>query len=158
MDKLQKLWIALLVLSGIIASWFLGRGVSAWWDFASLNVQIPAQILSWEVKEVKTSEYVLLAHYRYSVDGQDYIGRTQFRSNMYLNPYSAEHQVKHWKDKNWVVWCSKKSPELSSLERSLPKKESLEVILTTGVFCYFFFARRFFWQFKILQKAAQKFS
>ena len=139
--RLLQLRIALLVITGSIACWFILQAARGGFAYIQLNVQVPAEQLKWEIKMISASHYKLSAAYRYLVDGQEFNGQTTFSSPVYLNYYVAENDLKTKQNNGYTVWYHSKNPSISSLQKRFPKKESTNALLTLGVFIYFCFAR-----------------
>jgi hypothetical protein len=121
--------------------WFSGLALVGVWKFSRLNAHMPAQVLSWQVRELSSSRFALEADYCFEVEGIVYQGKTLFKKSQFLNRFSAENYIKTFRVKQWEVWYKKRDPSLSSLEKRFPQKECLQALLTIGVFIYFFFAR-----------------
>jgi hypothetical protein len=143
-QKLFKLWVVLLIVSGGIASWFSIITFKELWDYMQLNAQAPATILKWEARDLGASRFGIAAEYIYEVDGISYRGSTVFKKQCFLNRFTAENHLKLLKNRRLRVWHRKGNPSFSSLEREFPQKDCLQALLTVGVFAYFYFARSLF--------------
>jgi hypothetical protein len=139
--NLYRIWLVLLVASGMIVLWFSGAAAVGMWKFFSLNGQIPAKILNWQVQELSSSRFALEADYRFDVDGNTYIGKTIFEKPQFLNRFAAENYMRINGSKSWETWYRTNNPEHNSLEKEFPQKKCLHALLTLGVFIYFFFTR-----------------
>lgn len=141
MPSMYKLWLGLLIVSGAIALWFSGIATVQVWQYARLNAQTPATVLSWGVRDLSSSRYAIEADYRYEVKGTSHRGKTVFKHPQFLNRYAAENHAKTMEGKRWHAWYVERNPAHSSLERKFPQKECLHALLTVGVFAYFYFSR-----------------
>jgi hypothetical protein len=146
-QKLFKLWMILLVISGGIALWYLGITCKELWDYAQLRGQAPATILKWETRDLGSSHFAVAAEYLYEVGGISHTGNTLFKKQRFLNRFAAESYLKPLKEKRLWVWYREGEPSISSLEREFPQKHCLQALLTVGVFAYFYFARSLFSKF-----------
>lgn len=139
--NLYRLWVVLLTLTGGIALWFSCSAAVASWKFIRLNALAPARIINWEVKDLSSSRFALLAEYQFEEGGSTFYGKTVFEHPQFLNRFSAENHIKLLGANPWKTWYRKSNPEISSLEREFPQKSCLQALLTFGVFCYFYFAK-----------------
>jgi hypothetical protein len=146
-QKLFKLWMILLVISGGIALWYSGSTCKELWNYVQLTERAPARILKWETRDLGSSHFGIAAEYLYEVGGISYTGRTLFKKQRFLNRFAAENYLKSLKEKRLWVWHRKSKPSISSLEREFPQKYCLQALLTVGVFAYFYFARSLFSKF-----------
>lgn len=134
-------WVILLSVGGVISCWFTAIALAKMCTYVRLDTKGAVQVDKWDIKMLPSSRYVLHATYSYVVDGQKFTGDTLLSSLSYPNRYAAEIDLKARKAQVVYVWYQKKNPGFSSLQRSFPKKELLNAILTLGVFCYFYLAR-----------------
>jgi hypothetical protein len=141
MHHFYRLWVTLLVLSGVIALWFLGNAVTGIWNYAFLKGKASAEVSQWQVRELSSSRFVLEANYEYTVNGVGYKGHTVFQTPQFLNRFSAENYIAGLHAKRWKAWYIESNPSYSSMEREFPKKSCLQALLTIGVFAYFYFSR-----------------
>ncbi len=139
---MYKLWLGFLVVAGGIALWFSGIALYNCVGYWKLGPTAPAKITAWLVKELSVSKFGMETSYIYEVEGKQYTGKTLFKTPVYLNSYSAEDDIKEWKELSWRVWYKKSNPVISSLQKYFPTKEILQAILTIGVFVYFYFMRQ----------------
>ena len=136
--RLLTLRIILLAITGAIVCWFAVQALCEGWKYVRLDVQAPAQVVKWEVKMLSSSHYALFATYRYTVNGQEFIGQTLFSTPSYPNHYAAENDIRERQAKEIQVWFQKRHPAFSSLQKKFPKKELTNTILTFGVLIYFY--------------------
>jgi hypothetical protein len=140
-QNLYRLWLILLVVSGAISLWFSGIAVGGMWKFLRLNAQASVKILNWQVQELSSSRFALEAEYQFEVDGVTHLGKTIFKKPQFLNRFAAENYMRIHGSKSWETWYQMRHPTYNSLEKEFPQKQSLQALLTLGVFVYFFFAR-----------------
>ncbi len=139
--NLQRLWVILLVASGLIALWFSATAAGGLWKFFCLNARAQAQVLHWQVQELSSSRFALEAEYQFKLNGKTHNGKTIIENPQFLNRFAAENYMVINSSKSWVAWYRSSDPSYSSLEKILPKKKCLQALLTIGVFIYFFFAK-----------------
>ncbi len=140
-QKLYRLWVALLVISGGIALWFASVASIRVVKFSLYNAHSSAEVVKWQVHEVSASRFAVEAEYHFSVKGIAYGGKTKFEKPQFLNRFAAENYIANIGSKSWKMWYRESNPQYSSLEREFPRKHCLQAFLTLGVFVYFFFAR-----------------
>jgi hypothetical protein len=141
MNNIYRIWVVLLMISGLIALWFSGKALTEMWVYSRLDSATAAKTIRWDVREMGSSRFQIEATFYYEVKGLELENTTLFASHQYLNRYAAEQEIKGSADKAWNVWYQKNNPSFSSLEKEFPVKKSLHALLTIGVFVYFFFAR-----------------
>ena len=139
--RFLRIRLILLIVTGLISLWFFGNALLESWKWMGFTAQSLAEVVKWEVKELSSSHYVLVAHYHYQVDGKQFSGKTQFSSPFYLNYYAAQSGLKAQQAKPVYAWYRKSRPALSTLEKRFPKKEFTYALLTAGVLVYFYFIR-----------------
>jgi hypothetical protein len=139
--NLYRLWVTLLVVSGVIALWFSEIAAVGMWKFFRFNAQVPAKVLNWQVKELSSSRFAVEAEYRFEVNGDSYSGKTIFKNPQFLNRFAAENYMKINGAKSRETWYRPGNPKHNTLEKEFPQKQCLQALLTLGVFIYFFFAR-----------------
>ena len=141
-QNIYRFWVALLVISGGIALWFMAIALLGVVKFALLNSTGTAQVLHWDVHEISSSQFAIEAKYQFRIKENAYIDKTKFESPRFLNRFAAESHIAHRSDKSWKVWYSSSNPRYSSLEKIFPQKQCFQALLTLGVFAYFFFVRK----------------
>ena len=99
--NLYRLWLILLIISGTIALWFSGIAIEKMWKFFSLNAQVPAKILNWQVRELISSRFTLEADYQFELDSVVYMGKTIFEKPQFLNRFAAENYMRMKGSKSW---------------------------------------------------------
>lgn len=141
MKRFLQLRILLLAVTGGIFFWFFGQASMESWKCLRLDAKVSAENVKWEIKELNSSHYVLVAHYRYVVNGRALSGQTQFSTPFYLNYYAAQSELKVRQIKPSLVWYRERNPTFSSLDKRFPKKEFTYALLAAGVFFYFYLMR-----------------
>ena len=131
----------LLIVSGGIAIWFFGAAATKVWKFTRYDAHVPATVLKWEIRDLPSARFAVVAEYHFETHQAPYEGQTVFEYPQFLNRYAAENYLKQLRVKDWKAWYRKANPSLSSLEKEFPQKECLQALLTVGVFAYFYFAR-----------------
>ncbi len=147
MIKLYRLWVILMIASGLVALSFLGIALAGVWKFINLNETAPAQIVQFQVKELSSSRFAIEAAYSYQVESATYKGKTVFENPLFLTRFAAENYQLFLENKPRIAWYMKRNPTLSSLENNFPYKACLQALVTIGVFLYFYFARGLFLKF-----------
>ena len=149
LQKLYRLWVALLIFSGLMALFFFCVALAQMWRFVSLNEQTTAHIVHAKVKKRSSSRFAIEEEYSYQVGSTTYSGKTIFEKPQFLNRFTAENALLLCSNKQHVVYYMKRNPALSSLENPFPHKRCLQALITLGVFIYFYFARDLLFKFVI---------
>jgi hypothetical protein len=141
LQKLYRLWMVLMIISGGVALAFLGVALASIWKFINFSEETSPQTLAFHVQEVSCSRFALVGEYTYEVAGRPYKGKTVFENPVFLNRFAAESYPLVAFYHGRKVAYMKRNPSLSSLENPFPYKHCLQALVTIGVFLYFYFAR-----------------
>jgi hypothetical protein len=152
--RLHRLWVGLLLISGGIAATFLTYAAKDTWKFLRLSCEVPIQILSLSVKEIKPDRFGIEANYSYVIDGVLYQKNTLIKEKTFLNPLAAEEFKNSTRKIPRSAWYAPQDKEYSALERELPYKAYLNVLIALSVFVYFFYSRNLI--LKLLFFASQR--
>ena len=139
--NLYRLWLILLIASGLIAGWFLASAAPGLWKYFRLNARAPAEMLHWDVYELSSSRFAMQGEYQFKLNGNSYHGKTIIENPQFLNQFAAENYMVINSSRFRQTWYDSNNPSYNSLERNFPKKKCLQALLTLGVFIYFFFAK-----------------
>lgn len=148
MQRLNQIWIALLIVSLGFTLFFGGVGLIKVWKFFRFDQQCPAVVSRFEVVPLASCRFAVAAYYDFEVDGTLYEGKTVFETPQCLSQFAAEHAMVLMKGKTWRVSYRQANPALSTLEKKFPYKACLEASVTLGVFAYFCFSRRIIEKFR----------
>lgn len=137
--------IFLVVGSGSVALIFWVLALSVLAKNLPLEPLAEAQILGWEVEEVRSDRFALRARYSYDYNGKSYVGSTLFEP-VYLNEISAISGLKKAAACSWPVWLNPSRPERSSLEKLFPSVLLVRAVVATIVLFYFslVYVRKYF--------------
>ncbi len=143
-DKVQiyHLWMVLIVIAAAIALWFSSIAAYKMVNYFRYNQTSQAQITKWGIKELSPSHYAIEAFFEFQTDGQRYHGKTSFESPVYLNPFTAEYDIKKKDSEPRTVWYRASNPSFSTLEKRFPMKPFIHALVPLGVVLYFYFIRR----------------
>ena len=134
---MKKMWFILILASGCIATWFAGKAFFDLFQYSLLNASTEAKIHKWEVNEIGSSTFGVVAHYAYRIGDQRYESRSMLKEPYFLNKISAENEIKKFSTRTWKVWYNKRDPGRSSLQKIFPFKKLFYSLLALGVFIYF---------------------
>jgi hypothetical protein len=136
---MSKLRLFLVIASGAICLYFLGKVSIQLWDYLQLKKYTEVVITNWEIEDISSSKYFIAAAYQYEVNSRQYIGKTVFFTPKYLNRFSAETDLQKWCNYRWQAWYNPSDPGYSSLQRIFPYKNCIYAIICSGLFIYFCF-------------------
>lgn len=131
-------WLGFLSLITGAVGWFTLKTLYTIYLYTLLNVQVPAQDVTWSVEQLSSDQYVLKANYKYETKGEKQSGETLFKNDIFFNPWAAENSINVYASKDWVVWYSSYYPQYSSLQKNFPLKESISAIILWVIMFYFF--------------------
>lgn len=137
----KYVWNALLWVMFLVALWFTGNFLYQLYDYYSLGAEQNATKTEWSVKEISDERYLMEANYTFDIDGKSYAGHTLLDSPSYRNKWAAEEMIPEYTSKPWTVWYSAKDPQHSSLQKDLPVKVTVSMLLLWAVLCYFIWLR-----------------
>lgn len=141
--RLHRLWVGLLLISGGIAAAFLIYATQGTWKFLRLSREVSIQILSLAVKEVRPHRFGIEANYSYVVDGVLHQKKSLIEGKIFLNPLAAEEFKNSTRKIPTSAWYSPQNKDYCFLEKALPYKAYLHVLIALSVFVYFCYAKNF---------------
>lgn len=142
----EKTLRALLIAgSGVVAFFFWFLAAVQLVHIIPLKAQAPAEILRWEVEEVKSDRYALKAIYSYRFQEKIYEGVTRL-GPVYMNEISAISGIREAAKERWSAWVNPRRPESSSLEKIFPTGLIVRASVATLVSVYFvlIYRRKYF--------------
>lgn len=122
-------FIAVLIM---IYSIFAGIQI---YRYLQLNEQISAKEIQWSVISQNSEKYVPFARYQFIVNGTSYQGQTLWQE-YYLNEWTAKEAIKRLSSPS-LVWYDSSNPDVSSLQKYFPLKDSIYAILLWLLGFYF---------------------
>jgi hypothetical protein len=129
-------WILFLSLLVLGIGGFSVRTGCHLWHYLRLDKQIPAQNIQWSVVSLSDEEFVPFARYYFNVKGISYQGQTLWQET-YLNAWTAQETIARLSASPPLVWFYAPNPEISSLQKHFPLKESLYTLLLWFLGLYF---------------------
>lgn len=136
----KPLWRILFVILGGLALWRVGAVSLDLWSYYRLGPEVPAQVVHWDLIP-KGSKYALKASYAYTYGGKKYEAATQFAKPYQFNRQAAEEEIKKMSGFQWTAWVDHDAPQVSSLEKNFPLKESMYAFCLLGIFLYFVYLK-----------------
>ena len=121
----------------VFAIWFIVKAGVEVYEYAQLTVQAEVVVNEWSVQEVKTDQFVVIAHYVYVYQEKNYTGQGKV-GGIYPNPWAAQEAKARFSKQKWSVWLAPGHPEKSILEKHFPVKRALSAAVLIGLVLYFF--------------------
>lgn len=131
-------WLCFLSLLTGAVGWIILKTFYLIYLFISLDASAPIANIRWEVKQLNEEKFVLKADYNFKVNDQTFSGETEFRNDIYWNPWAAQDALKVYEQKDWEVWYASHNPSYSSLQKNFPLKESVSSGILLVILLYFF--------------------
>lgn len=122
-------WIALLFLIFGIAIWFSAKTTRSVLDYLRLKEQVPVQIESWHIEEVKSGRFALFAQFSYAYKENAYQVKRSV-GPLYPNKWAAEQGKERWQERQLTVWVDPKNPQKTV---SFVKKFPYKTTISTGI-------------------------
>ena len=142
----KALWGILLVLTGVLALWWgviaVGKNLTYW----RLSEEVSATVQEMDIIP-RGSKFALRAAYSYSHSGKSFTSSALFKKPYHLNRRSAEQEVEALRGMKWTAWVDTAHPEISSLQKDFPLKESLYAACLICIFFYFLYLKFHLQQF-----------
>ncbi|HSX12291.1 MAG TPA: hypothetical protein VLF61_02245 [Rhabdochlamydiaceae bacterium] len=135
----KSIWRIVFICAAALCLWRIGLAVNAAWHYWRLNTPISVTVNSWDIAQVGSSEYALIASFSYEFEGQRYENKIMFDKPYHLNRYAAQAEIKKWSQKSWTGWLDAKNPQFSSLEKQFPYLTIFYAFISLGVLLYFFY-------------------
>jgi len=142
----KNIFKILFVLAGAVGLYMGANFLTELYRYFQLSLDVKAKFENWEIEEVSSGKYIVVASYHYKIGEATYHDKYRIEKSIYPNIYLAKEHLEKWKDsQNWV-WVNPKNPHQSSLFRSFPFKSGLHLALCIGIIFYFlwlsFYVRR----------------
>jgi hypothetical protein len=106
------------------------------WQYIRLDQQIEAQHIQWSVLPISDESFIPFATYFFNVHGKNYQGQARWQES-YLNQWAAQEAIGRLEKNRPLVWFDSSAPEISSLQKLFPIKESLYSLLLWTLGIYF---------------------
>ena len=127
----------LFFLSGAVALYMAANFFADLHKYFQLSLDVKAQFDNWDVEEVRSGKYIVVASYQYKVGDATYHHKTRITKSVYPNIYLAKDHLEKWKgSQNWV-WVNPKNPHQADLFRPFPLKKGVHLLLALGILFYF---------------------
>lgn len=132
----NRLWIFFLTLLTFGIGIYTASTASAVWHYLRLNQQVKADAIEWSVLSKSDEEFHPKGQYRFTVDGQEYEGKTIFQK-AYLNDWAAKEAIRRFIHSPPRVLYQEGDPTYSSLENDFPLKKTLYTLFLWILALYF---------------------
>lgn len=107
------------------------------WQYIRLNKQTSTQEIQWAIDSLSDEEFAPFARYQFSVKGKNFQGQTLW-NEIYLNPSTAHEAILRLSKKSpQFVWFDSSNPQISTLQKLFPLKESIYTTLLWILGFYF---------------------
>lgn len=134
----NPIWLCFLTLVLLMTLVYTGKMTTIFYHYLQLSSETEVAAIAWSVKTEAEDEFVPQAKYTFAANGQFYSGSTLFHDDAVNNPMGAEESLKALTGKDHRVWYSPKNPQMSSLQKNFPLKESVYTAILWGLLIYFF--------------------
>lgn len=106
------------------------------WQYMRLDQQTETQYTQWSIRPVSDESFIPFATYSFHIYDKTYQGQTLWQKS-YLNQWSAREAIDRLEKNPPLVWFDSSNPEISSLQKLFPLKESLYSLLLWILGIYF---------------------
>lgn len=136
----KPLWTILFIGLALATLWRAVPTVIKLWHYTRLEGEIPAYNVSFEVIP-KKAKYALEGSYNYEYSGKAYQAKTLLAPPYHLNRPSAKEEIEKMQGLEWTAWVDPAHPEVSSLEKKFPWRDSFYTVCLLGLLIYFLYLR-----------------
>lgn len=119
----NPIWLGFLALVFLSFLWFSSIACYQLYQYYSLKETAKADNLKWFVEEISSNNFRVGATYSFEVNNESYTGETIFFDHRYINPSSADDELKIKATHEFAVFYDPQNLEHSSLEKKFPIKE-----------------------------------
>ncbi|MBT3394084.1 MAG: DUF3592 domain-containing protein [Waddliaceae bacterium] len=131
------LWFCFLAAVFVAAMAFAGYSGYNVYRYNKTNRSCEAQSIVWGVEQRSSDSFVVVATYEYTIDDEEYSGKTTFKRKTYLNPWKAEEEYEAMAIQPWKVWYEAKKPENSTINKVFPLKVCIYSGILIALLVYF---------------------
>lgn len=132
----KAIWIPFILIVVSAAIWFVVEAGCEVYDYSQLKVRVEAVVDHWKVHELKSDQFVVIAHYSYVYQEKNYNGE-DMAGHVYPNPWAANVAKTRFSKQKWSVWLNPKNPEKSVIEKHFPIKRTLSSAVLLCLVLYF---------------------
>jgi hypothetical protein len=125
------------------AIWFVIKAVHEVYNYSQFKVRVEAEIDRWEVHELSSDQFVVMAQYSYIYQEKKYNGEDR-TGQVYPNPWAANVAKSRFLKQKWSVWLNPKKPEKSMIEKHFPIKSTISTIVLLCLILYFLWLKNKF--------------
>lgn len=150
-----KLWLGLLLISGIVLLYFTTLCTKDLFHFFSLTQSVPATNVRLRIFENHKEMFQIEAIFSYSVKDQEFTGIEVLTQPIFDNPYQAKKTIETTMNTDFLVYYPKKEPAMGTLQREFSIKKLVDFLLSLGLFLYFLFLNENYLQ-KLLRSLLKK--
>ncbi len=133
----KAIWILFILVVALVAIWFIIRASYDLYDYLQLNVRAEVAVDRWQVQEIKSDQFAVVAHYVYAYQGKNYMGQGQV-GGIYPNPWAANEAKTRFAKQKWSAWLDPGHPDKSVIEKYFPIKRTLSAAVLLLLVFYFF--------------------
>lgn len=130
-------WKTLLTLTLFTTLWFVGKATINLYDYFRLNAEAVATIERWHLIRLTPSKFGYKVNYYFTASSKRVEKQEVLRDPIYPNHYAAEGDLVRLKKQRWTAYYVRNHPQISSLYRAFPLKNSLYALFSLAVFFYF---------------------
>ena len=135
------LWGGWLIFCSLVFLYFFYHSIADLSRFFSLNQKVSATNVHFKIVENHKDQFQIKAEFSYVVDGQEYKRAETLTQPIYDNPYQAQKVLQERIESDFDVYYSKRKPSLGTLQKEFSIKKFVDMLLGTGLFCYFLFLK-----------------
>ncbi len=126
-----------LLLVAVAALVLVGRAAGGIWGYLRLDQEAPAHVERWEIEQVGTDAYSLVAHYSFDYRGEQREGSSRWAGKRFPNRLAAEAKMVRLRGAPVRVYFSAGRPDSAVLNRTFPLKRAIYALIGVGVALYF---------------------
>jgi len=128
---------ALFVISCAVSFYFFVPLFLELRTYFSLDQSVEADRVRFSIVETEDQQFKIGATYTYQVGSQEFTLSEIFEKPLFDNPHQLKKSLMETQDQPWIVYYSRRHPEISSLKRSITAKKGIDFLLAACIAIYF---------------------
>lgn len=133
----NRYWFFFLLFVASVTLWFASVATVRLYRYYSLDSRALAQEVTWTVESKIGDRYYLVGTYRFQVGEKSYTGQTLMERRIFRNQWSAMQAIDEYRSRKWPVYFRSSKPEVSTLFKHFPLKETFSALSLVAILLYF---------------------
>ncbi len=137
----KPLFCFLVFLAAGLFFWRSGEAFLELWSFFRLDTQVVAKIKNWQVDQVSSSKFTLIASYEYVFQNKKLSSESRVAPPYFLNSYAARDALSLQSYKEHKIWIDSTNPTYTAMAKKFPYLSVFYSLISLVVLLYFFYVK-----------------